>query len=49
MIEESGDNLGQLLTVLESQDEAIPGAKDKLAVAQGASSEAAEDEDQDMV
>ena len=48
-IEESGDNLGQLLTLLGSQEEAILGATDTLAAAQGAGSEAAEDEDQDMV
>ena len=45
-IEESGENLGQLLTVLESQDEAILGATDTLAATQGAGDEAAEDEDQ---
>ena len=35
--------------VLESRDEAILGATDTLVAAQGASGEAAEDEDQDMV
>jgi hypothetical protein len=30
-IEESGDNLGQLLTVLRFRDEAVPGATDTLA------------------
>ena len=35
--------------VLGSQDEAIPGATDTLVASQGASSEAAEDEKQDMV
>ena len=35
--------------ILGSQDEAIPGATDTLAAAQGAGGEAAEDEDQDMV
>jgi hypothetical protein len=48
-IEEFGDNLGQLLTVLGFGDEAVPGATDTLAAAQGASSEALEDEDEDMV
>ena len=48
-VEESGENLGQLLTVLGSRDEAIPGVTDTLAAAQGAGSEVAEDEDQDMV
>ena len=49
MVEESGKNLGQLLTVLGSQDEALQGATDILAATQGVGSEAAEDEDQDMV
>ena len=49
MIEESGDNLGQLLMVLGFGDEAVLGAIDTLAAAQGAGSEAMEDEDQDMV
>ena len=35
--------------VLGSRDEAIPGVTDTLAAAQEAGSEAAEDEDQDMV
>ena len=35
--------------VLESRDEAIPGATDTLAAAQGVSGEVVEDEDQDMV
>ena len=48
-IEESSDNLGQLLTVLRFRDEAIPGATDTLAAAQGAGSEELEDEDEDMV
>jgi len=48
-VEESSKNLGQLLTVHGSQDEAIPGATDTLAAAQGVGSEAAEDEDQDMI
>jgi hypothetical protein len=48
-VEESDENLGQLLTVLESRDEAILGATDTLAAAQGVGIEAAEDEDQDMV
>jgi hypothetical protein len=39
MVEEFDENLGQLLTVLESRDEAILGAD----------GEAAEDEEQDMV
>ena len=49
MVEESNENLGQLLTVLGSQDEAILGAIDTLTAAQGASGEVTEDEDQDMV
>ena len=48
-VEESSENLGQLLTVLGSRDEAILGATDTLAAAQGAGGEAAEDEDQYMV
>jgi len=48
-IEESGNNLGQLLLVLGVQDEVVLGAVDTLAAAQGAGGEAAEDEDQDMV
>jgi hypothetical protein len=49
MIEESSDNLGQLLTVLGFGDEAVPGAIDTLVVAQGAGGEALKDEDEDMV
>ena len=49
MVEESGENLGQLLMVLGSRDEAILGATDTLAAAQGASGEVAKDEDEDMV
>ena len=48
-VEESSKNLGQLLMILGSRDEAILGATDTLAAAHGAGSEAAEDEDQDMV
>jgi hypothetical protein len=48
-VEESGENLGQLLTILRSRDESILGATDTLADAQRASGKAAEDEDQDMV
>ena len=48
-IEESGKNLGQLLSVLGVQDEVVLGVADTLAAVQGASGEAAEDEDQDMV
>ena len=48
VVEEFGENLGQLLTVLGSRDEAIPGVTDTLAAAQGVDGEAAEDEDQDM-
>ena len=48
-IEESGDNLGQLLTVLEFRDEVVLGATNTLAVVQGVGSEALEDEDEDMV
>ena len=49
IIEESGDNLGQLLTVLGFEDEAVSGVTDTLAAAQGAGGEALEDEDKDMV
>jgi hypothetical protein len=49
VVEEFGENLGQLLTVLESRDEAILGATDTLAAAQGVDGEAAKDEEQDMV
>jgi hypothetical protein len=48
-VEESDENLGQLLMVLGSQDEAILGAIETLAAAQGASGEATEDEKKDMV
>jgi hypothetical protein len=48
-VEESDENLGQLLTVLGSRDEFIPGVINTLAAAQRASGEAAKDEDQDMV
>ena len=48
-VEESGENLGQFLTILGSRDEAILGATDTLAATQGAGNEAAKDEDQDMV
>ena len=48
-IEESSKNLGQLLLVLDVRDEVVPEAADTLAAAQGASGEAAEDDDQDMV
>ena len=48
-IEESGVSLGQLLTVLGFGDEAVLGATDTLAAAQGVGGEVAEDEDQDMV
>ena len=44
-IEESSNNLGQLLLVLDVRDEVVPGAADTLAAAQGAGGEAAEDED----
>ena len=49
MIEESGDSLGQLLTVLRFGDEAVLGATDTLAAAQGVGGQALEDEDEDMV
>jgi hypothetical protein len=49
VVEESGENLGRLLTVLRSRDEVVLGATYTLAVAQGAGGEVAEDEDQDMV
>ena len=48
-IEESGNNLGQLLLVLGVRDVVVLGAANTLAAAQGAGGEAAEDEDQDMV
>ena len=48
-IEESGNNLGQLLSVLGVQDEVVLGVVETLASTQGLSSEVAEDEDQDMV
>ena len=48
-IEESGNNLGQLLSVLGVRDEVVLGAADTLVATQGADNEAAEDEDQDMV
>ena len=44
-IEESGNNLGQLLLVLGVRYEVVLGAADTLAAAQGAGGEAAEDED----
>ena len=40
-VEESGENLGQLLTILGSRDEALLGVIDTLAATQGAGSEAA--------
>jgi len=49
VVEESNENLGPLLMILGSRDEAIPGAIDTLAATQGAGGETAEDEDQDMV
>ena len=49
MVEESGENLGQLLKILGSRDEAILGATDTLVAAQGVGGEAAKDEDKDMV
>jgi hypothetical protein len=49
VIEESDDNLGQLLTVLGFRDEAVLGAIDTLAVAEGVGGEVLEDEDEDMV
>ena len=48
-IEESGNNLGQLLLVLNVRDEVVLGAADTLVATQGAGGGAAEDEDQDMV
>ena len=48
-IEESSNNLGQLLSVLGIRGEVVLGAADTLAAAQGAGSETAKDEDQDMV
>ena len=49
MVEKSDENLGQLLMVIGSRDEAILGAINTLATTQGASGEATEDEDEDMV
>ena len=49
VIEESSNNLGQLLLVLGVQDEVVPGATDTLIATQGVGGEAAEDEDQDKV
>jgi hypothetical protein len=48
-IEESSNNLGQLISVLGIQDEVVLGATDTLAAAQGAGGETAKDEDQEMV
>ena len=48
-VEESGENLGQLLTVLGLGDKAVPRAIDTHAAAQGAGDEALENEDEDMV
>ena len=48
-IEESSNNLGQLLLVLSVQDEVVPGVADTLAAVQGVDGEVAEDKDQDMV
>jgi hypothetical protein len=48
-IQEPDDNLGQLLTVLGSRDEAVPGATNILVPAQGAGGEAVEDEGQDII
>ena len=48
-IEESSDNLGQLLMVLGVRDEVVREAANTLAAAQGAGGEAVKDEDQYMV
>ena len=48
-VEESSKNLGQLLMILGSRDEAILGATDTLAAAQGMGGEVLEDVDEDMV
>jgi hypothetical protein len=48
-IHESGDKLGQLLTVLKFEDEAILGATHTLVATQGAGGEATEDKDQGVV
>ena len=48
-IHESGDKLGQLLTVLGFGDEAVPRAAHTLVAAQGDGGEAAEDKDQDII
>ena len=49
VIEESGNNLGQLLLVLGVWDKVVLGATNTLAAAQGVGSEVVEDDDQDMV
>ena len=49
MIEESNDNLGQLLMVPRFRDEAVTGAIDTLVATQGAGDKELEDEDEDMV
>ena len=48
-IEESSDNMGQLLMILGFRDEVVPGVADTLAAVQGVDGEVAEDKDQDMV
>ena len=48
-IEESSNNLGQLLSVLAVRDEVVLGAADTFTAVQGAGGEVMEDEDQDMV
>jgi hypothetical protein len=48
-IEESDDNLRQLLTVLGVRYEVVPRATDTLVAAQGVGGEVVKDEDQDMV
>jgi hypothetical protein len=48
-IHESGNKLGQLLTMLGFGDEVVPGVTHIVAAAQGAGGEAAEDKDQDII
>ena len=49
VVEEPSQSLGQHLMVVVVRDEAVLGAIDTLAAAQGADGEALEDEDKDMV
>jgi len=47
--EEADNNLRKLLTVVGVRDDALPGATDRLVVAQGLGREAAEDLNKHMV